>query len=389
ESPDVSINFDGNQYPGPDDKMPKRFILIPQMMPSGLAILSDYISGKDPEDYSGKFPASTMLGEMSLIIEGAGKNEIELGDSKVKVRSFDFTLSSKEMKEDITGRLDQFEDGSFCGIKMGEDGNAYVVSAPAGGAEEAVNEIQFSLETSADTLSAKMILPKDASFENPAPLIIICNGPESMADNSFKFNEYLASELSDKGIASVFYSSREDSVTMQTVIDDAVLACRESNNAPGTVPGKVMLFGSGLGTMALAEIAQNVASDSLNVTGLLSVGGVWSTGATFHAEIPQNEEAFWFDSFLGYEPAIAGYANPVLLFHGANDQEVPSAESTNLKSDLSDSGNIKVLCNILDGTNHFLQKSDTGNVDEYETLPPECARGVVDRMAKFISSYNK
>ena len=77
ESPDVSINFDGNQYPGPDDKMPKRFILIPQMMPSGLAILSDYISGKDPEDYSGKFPASTMLGEMSLIIEGAGKNEIE------------------------------------------------------------------------------------------------------------------------------------------------------------------------------------------------------------------------------------------------------------------------------------------------------------------------
>jgi len=390
ESPDVSINFDGNQYPGPDDKMPKRFILIPQLMPTGLAILSEYLSGKDPEDYSGKFPASNMLGKMSLIIEGVGKNEIELGGSKIKVRSFDFALSSKDMKKDITGRLDQFEDGSFCGVKMDENTSAYVVSAPAGGAEEAVNEIEFTLETSsADTLSAKMVPPKDASFENPAPLLVICNGPESMAENSFNFSEYLASELSDRGIASVFYSSREDSVTMQTVIDDAVLACRESNGAPGTQPGKVMLFGSGLGTMALAEIAQNVTSDSLNVTGLVSVGGVCSSGTAFHAEIPQNEEAFWFDSFLSYEPAIADYANPVLLLHGANDQEVPSSQSINLKSDLSDSGNIKVLCNVINGTNHFLQKSDSGNVDEYDSLPPECVRGVVDRIAKFILDYNK
>jgi hypothetical protein len=389
DSPDVKIMVDGTQYPGPDDKMPKRFILLPQMLPTGFAILSDYLSEKDPENYSGKFPASTMLGKMSLIIEGEGYNEVVIGSATVKVRSFGIVLSSKEMDEDVIGRLDQFEDGSFCGVRTDDGNKAYVVSAPDGGAEEAVNEVVFKVESSYGEMEGKLVLPDDASHENPAPIVIICNGPAQFDNDNFQIKEYIASELSTQGVATLMFDDRPDSVTMQTVIEDAVEMCRGICSVPSIASDKVMLLGCGLGTMALGEIAATVKSDSLSIDGLVGISGVWSDGSSFNEVKPQDASAFWFDSFLNYVPAVGSYENPVLLLHGALDQEVPSAESENFKNRLNESGNMRVSCNVVNGSNHYLQKSTTGAVEEYESLEPECIRGLVGRIASFVLNYTK
>ncbi|MFN3755641.1 MAG: alpha/beta hydrolase family protein [Flavobacterium sp.] len=92
----------------------------------------------------------------------------------------------------------------------------------------------------------------------------------------------------------------------------------------------------------------------------------------------------WFAYFLNYQPEkfLTGFKKPVLVINGTLDLQVPyEANTQGIKQALEKGGNKKVTVTIFEKMNHLFQKSETGNLSEYEeietTFEPEALEEIL------------
>ena len=91
------------------------------------------------------------------------------------------------------------------------------------------------------------------------------------------------------------------------------------------------------------------------------------------AELRYQADTPWFKSWLLFDPArvIERLEQPMLILHGALDQETPVTHADRLdalgrsRRKIGDTHTRKI---VVPGVNHLLVRADTGQVDEYATL---------------------
>ena len=82
----------------------------------------------------------------------------------------------------------------------------------------------------------------------------------------------------------------------------------------------------------------------------------------------------WFKSWLLFDPAatINKLKQPILIVHGAVDREIPPAHAERLETAGQARKNVAAARTrkvVAPGVNHLLIPADTGEIDEYDTLP--------------------
>ena len=140
---------------------------------------------------------------------------------------------------------------------------------------------------------------------------------------------------------------------------------------PATTGGELILEQqqTALSTMELsAEERESRVALQRQIQGAVITGKGWET---IPAAMRRQADTPWFQSVLQFDPAqtIKRVKQPLLLVHGALDQQVPVAHAERL-ADLArkDSKSKSVELVIVKGVNHLLTPAETGAVAEYATL---------------------
>ena len=97
----------------------------------------------------------------------------------------------------------------------------------------------------------------------------------------------------------------------------------------------------------------------------------------------------WFRSFLAFDPAdtLRRIRQPLLVIHGALDQEVPPHHADRLETIAGERTRREATVEVarLDGLNHLFTPAETGSVEEYASLPEtHVAPVVIERIAEWI-----
>ena len=225
----------------------------------------------------------------------------------------------------------------------------------------------------------------------------------------------LAGALADAGFLAVRYDKRgygqsggrAESATLSDYADDARSVFNWLRNRKDVDPERIAVIGHSEG----AWVALLAASRERRVAGVVAIAAPGTTGAELVLEqqrymldqskatdrdekiklqqqinaavtsgrgwegVPENvrkqADTPWFQSFLTYDPArvIRNVRQPLLLVHGALDQQVPVAHVDRL-ADLARkegrSRSVEVV--TVRGVNHLLVPAITGHVSEYGTL---------------------
>jgi dipeptidyl aminopeptidase/acylaminoacyl peptidase len=140
---------------------------------------------------------------------------------------------------------------------------------------------------------------------------------------------------------------------------------------PATTGGELILEQqqTALNTMELsAEERESRVALQKQIQGAVITGKGWET---IPAAMRKQADTPWFQSVLQFDPAqtIKRVKQPLLLVHGALDQQVPVSHAERL-ADLArkESKSKAVELVIVKGVNHLLTPAETGAVTEYATL---------------------
>ncbi len=392
--PDMQIEQNGMSFSPPTEKVQASAVLVPNMIVPALAPLSDRLATEDPLKLDVTLHGTN--GGQALLVQAQGKpdSRVEVRGEEMPVRTFLLTATHKDMDEPVEIRLYQRPDGSFYGVETGG-----MRMFATGGGEEIGPMPRDYLRTvvaGTDTLMGLLTLPplpEDEAEEGPLPAVLMVTGPGQSgmdaSNGSFSLFAHLAEELALSGYGCLRYmphDSLSGPEVMTTLAADAATALSVLRDDEAIDGAKLLLLGHGEGAMLLGEIAAAAEAAGSPVAGLILLGGATVPGDELHAAVPRPEDAPWLESFLAYDPRahLAGTALPLLLMHGELDAEVPPDNATGLKTFLNEAGHMRVSCTVAKNMNHWLQKAETGAVEEYPDLKPECAAGIAKRITSFV-----
>lgn len=383
--PVLELSFNGMEIKPETKPLPAEIFYLPTAMPVGLAPLSDWLADKDPETFSLVTKGASQGAGLDLTIKGAGHGELDVRGATVEVRSFDLAIDGEQLPQPQNITLHQYADGGFLGIT----GEGVRVLALGGAPEESAVAVSEELMADVDggVLSGTVALPKEV--EGPWPGVVLAAGPghadRQAGNGSIRLYALLAEELAAQGVATYRYDPRTHD-TLEAYASDAAAACRALADMEGVDPARLVLIGHGRAALILGEAAVAAAADSLGVKALGMLGGVTAPDAA----LAPAADASWHASFLAYDARawLQQAALPVMAIHGALDAEVPSSQSTDLKTWLRENG-LRGAAIVPDGLNHYLQPAETGDVDEYPTLPAELGRGLAKRLGGFVKSQTR
>lgn len=390
--PDLVFEVDGQRYPAPVEDVKAGAVLVPSMIVTGLAPLSDRLAGENPLKLDITLHATNGAKAIQLHVQGKPDSRVTVRGEDVPVRTFLLT-ASRDMDEPVEIRLYQRPDGAFYGVQTG--GMSMFATGGAGEIRPQPRDYPQTVQADGVDLPGVLTLPPRPEEGEDAPVaaVLMVAGPGQVgmddASAGFRFYAHLAEQLSLGGVASLRYAPRDTLPgpdAMTTLAADAGAALAILRESPAIDGAKVLLLGHGEGAMLLGEIAAAAEATGVPVTGLILLGGVTVPGAELQAVAPRPADAPWLESFLAYDPRVhlAGSTLPVLLLHGELDAEVPSDNATGLKAFFNETGHMRVSCTVAKNMNHWLQKAETGAVAEYPDLEPACADGIAKRVTSFV-----
>jgi pimeloyl-ACP methyl ester carboxylesterase len=382
--------------------------------------------------------------EISAKQTGRSGQRIETAGRVIDVRTYAMTFHSPGAPVDATiwtdeaGRLLRFEVAAQSLLVVHEDlasvaSRTQVMSRP-GDQSVTVGANGFNL---AGTLSQPSG-SANAKGKFPAIILVAGSGFEDRDENiaGIPIFAQLAGGLADAGYYVLRYDKRgtgqsggrEEAATIEDYAEDLRAAVRFMRERKDVDPKRVVLFGHSDGAW-VALVAASKEED--NVAAVALAGCASGTGGQLVLEqqsrlvestnlspaerqaridlqkriqaaavgetnwdgVPEplrkQADTPWFRSFLGFSPApvIAKVKQPLLILHGALDQEVAAQHAEKL-ADLAKARkkvppeNVRVV--TLDGVNHLLVQATTGELAEYPTL----ANRVIDqRVAKTTAEW--
>ena len=298
-----------------------------------------------------------------------------------------------------------------------------------------VHATGFSLATTITT-------PVDtapASGPNGRMAVVLVPGPEASDRNEIHHGVsifgQLAGALADRGVVVARYDrrgagqsgGRAESATLGNYADDAREVARflerrddvnrdrivVAGHAEGAwialmaarredrIKGLIVLAAPSVTGEQLVLEQQEAALDQIGATGAVRQEridlqtrinqavleeGSWEglpDGLRTQADTP------WFRSFLAFDPAdtLRRIRQPLLVIHGALDQEVPPHHADRLETIAGERTRREATVEVarLDGLNHLFTPAETGSVEEYESLPEtHVAPVVIERIAEWI-----
>lgn len=389
--PTVSAAVNGSKMPVPAEKLPAQVVYLPQAAAPALMALSDLLAPQDAATYVATLAATNGMQKLDLAVRGLGVGTLAQKGTQVPIRSFELSVSHKDLKEPLVLTLYQHPDGSFFGVDTPQGRILATGGAASSGAGAAAGGAETTVAGDGVALAAVLTVPppgKDPAVT--AAGVVLVAGPaqngRDAASAGFRLYEHLATELAAAGIATLRYEPRPPAggaLSLAAMAGDASAAADALGTAAGVDPAKILLLFHGEGGMLAGEAAALCAQAGRPVKGLILVGATTSTGADLHAAQPRPADAPWLASFLAADPRPALLASglPMMLLHGDRDDAVPSTEATALKDWLNAQGHLKVACTVAVGLNHCLQEVPAAGGEP----APECAKGVVKRIAGFVA----
>ena len=154
----------------------------------------------------------------------------------------------------------------------------------------------------------------------------------------------------DKRIGRIALLSASGLTGKDAVLEQQKLALARMNETPANREAKVAL--------------------QIRVIDAVITGNGWDT---IPADVRRQAETPWFKAFLMFDPAAAmkKVSQPLLVVHGALDQQVAPAQSERLaalgsaRKDAKPADTSRV---VVPGVNHLLLASTTGDIEEYASL---------------------
>jgi len=393
--PEVSATVNGTKMPVPAEKLPAQAVYLPQGAATALMALSDLLAAQDAATYAATLAATNGLQKLDLAVRGLGAGTVVQKGAEVPVRSFELTVTHKDLKEPLVLKLHQRPDGRFFGIESPQGRILCTGGASAGDGAAGPESVETTVAADGVALPATLTLP--AAGKDPtltAAGVVLVAGPaqagRDAVDGDFGFYAHLAAELAASGVAALRYEPRPaagGALSLADMARDAAAAAAALGAAAGVDPAKILLLAQGEGGMLAGEAAALCAQAGRPVKGLILVGATTSPGAELHAAQPRPADAPWLASFLAADPrpALLAAGLPVMLLHGDRDASVPSNEATALKTWLNEQGHTKVSCTVAAGLDHCLREvpADGG------APAPACAKGVVKRIAGFVAQCTR
>src|SRR4030095_15043892 len=112
-------------------------------------------------------------------------------------------------------------------------------------------------------------------------------------------------------------------------------------------------------------------------------------------DIRRQAETEWFRTWLLFDPAVAmkKVDQPLLILHGSLDKETPVANADRLEQlgkARKGSAGVATRKVIVTGVNHLLLQANTGEPDEYDSLPTQTiSPGVVTAIVEWLNQIKK
>ncbi|MBK6899139.1 MAG: alpha/beta hydrolase [bacterium] len=393
--PEVSATVNGTKMPVPAEKLPAQAVYLPQGAATALMALSDLLASQDAATYAATLAATNGLQKLDLAVRGLGSGTLTQKGAEVPVRTFELTVSHKELKPPLVLKLYQRPDGSFFGVETPQGRILRSGGAAADGPAAGPGGRETTVAGDGVALAATLTVP--APGADPAARaagVVLVAGPAQAGRDAvagdFGFYAHLAAELAASGIATLRYEPRPPAggaLALEDMARDAAAAAAALGAAAGVDPAKILLLVQGEGGMLAGEAAALCAQAGQPVRGLILVGATTSAGADLHAAQPRPADAPWLASFLARDPrpALLAAGLPVMLLHGDRDDAVPSTEATALKEWLNAQGHLKVACTVAVGLDHCLREVPAAG----GAPAPECAKGVVKRIAGFVAQCTR
>jgi pimeloyl-ACP methyl ester carboxylesterase len=382
--------------------------------------------------------------EISAKQTGRSSQRIETAGRVIDVRTYALTFQNPGAPVDAivwtdeSGRLLRFEVAAQSLLVVHEElasvASRTLIMSRAGDQTVTIGGNGFNL---IGTLSQPSGSP-NAKGRYPAVILVAGSGFEDRDENiaGIPIFAQLAGGLADAGYYVLRYDKRgtgqsggrEEAATIDDFAEDVRAAVKFMRERRDVDPKRVVLFGHSEGAW-VALVAASKEED--NVAAVVLAGCASGTGGQLVLEqqsrlventnlspgdrqaridlqkhiqaavvgetswdgVPEplrrQADTPWFRSYLGFSPApvIARIKQPLLILHGALDQEVAAHHATKL-GDLAKArkkvppAHVHVV--TLDGVNHLLVQASTGEVAEYPTL----ANKVIDqRVAKTTAEW--
>ncbi len=372
--PQVTAKVNGSQMPVPAEKLPAQTVFLPQGTVMALMALSDLLAPQDAATYVGTLPATNGMQKLDLAVRGLGSGTLVQRGAEVPVRSFELTATHKDLEQPLVLTIHQHPDGSFFGVESPQGRILATGGAAGGGAVAGPGGVETTVAADGAALAATLTVPppgKDTAA-GVAGVVLVAGPAQSSRDataDGFGFYAHLASELAAAGVATLRYEPRapvDGAPSLEAMAGDAAAAAAALGAAAGVDPAKLLLLAHGEGGAPAAEAAVLCAQAGRPVKGLILVGATVTSGAD-----PR--------------PSLLAAGLPLMLLHGDRDDAVPSSEATALKQWLNAQGHLKVACTVAAGLNHCLQEVPAAGGPP----APECAKGVVKRIAGFVAQCTR
>ncbi|MBK7702904.1 MAG: hypothetical protein IPI34_08445 [bacterium] len=278
--PEVSATVNGTKMPVPAEKLPAQAVYLPQGAATALMALSDLLASQDAASYAATLAATNGMQKLDLAVRGLGVGTLAQKGAEVPVRSFELTVTHKDLKQPIVLKIHQHPDGSFFGVETPQGRILSTTGAAPSGAGAGAGSAEMTVAGDGVALAAVLTVPppgKDPAVK--AAGVVLVAGPAQNGRDAesagFRFYEHLATELAAAGIATLRYEPRPPAggaLALEDMARDAAAAAAALGAAAGVDPAKILLLVQGEGGMLAGEAAALCAQAGRPVKGLILVG---------------------------------------------------------------------------------------------------------------------
>ncbi|MCC7055444.1 MAG: alpha/beta fold hydrolase [Gemmatimonadaceae bacterium] len=267
------------------------------------------------------------------------------------------------------------------------------------------------------TLGGTLTLPAGTASALPVVVSITGSGPQDRDEHigavpgGYRLFRQLADTLGRRGVAMLRLDDRGvgesggdfAAATSRDFADDVRSALAFLRTQPGIDPQRVYLLGHSEGGM----IAPMVALEEPSLAGLVILAGPARTGrqildvqnryalerdttlsaaarAAALARVPTLVDSAlrttpWLRFFGSHDPLATArrVRQPVLILHGADDQQVPASDGATLAQAMKAGGNTDVTLRTFPDLNHLFIRQPGGDPGGYMALPTHLAAAEV------------
>ncbi|MEO7190474.1 MAG: alpha/beta fold hydrolase [Vicinamibacterales bacterium] len=379
-------------------------------------------------------------GEVSITVDRITPRRVSIGTTTLELREFLLTVNVPggtmplELWVDSRSRLARLVMPASSLVVLRED--LATVMAREEHVRSAGDEDVF-IPANGFSLGGTLSKPSNAAPRLPAVILVSSPGPQDRDLTVFGVSIFgqLANALADAGFAVVRYDGRgvgrsggrTENAALAEYAEDVLHVVGWLRKRRDIDPERIAVVGYSEG----APVALTAAGREKRIKGVVLVAAPGRTGREVTLEqqqhvlsrlnIPESEKASrtslqtriidaavtgnwegmprelrdqadspWFKGWLLFDPAtaIAKLEQPLLLVHGTVDREIPAAHSERLETlararrKAPEAATRRVL---VTGVNHLLIPADTGEVDEYATLPDRnLSRDLVASIATWL-----